>query len=115
VVNAGVWVMWTYFSGLIGSERSAREILAAELAAFKLEATRTFATPGAIEKSEERLAIAIDRCARSGSRASRCGQSPSRDARSGAKTGTWSMWGQRDAETMCLLAGGEGWQPRRAR
>ena len=28
-----------------------------------------------------------------------------------AKTGTWSMWGQRDAETMCLLAGGEGWQP----
>ena len=28
-----------------------------------------------------------------------------------AKTGTWTMWGQRDAETMCLLAGGEGWQP----
>jgi len=61
VLIAGVWVMWTYFSGLIGSERFAREALAAELAAFKLEATRTFATPGAIEKSEERLAIAIDR------------------------------------------------------
>jgi hypothetical protein len=27
-----------------------------------------------------------------------------------AKTGTWTMWGQRDAETMCLLTGGEGWQ-----
>jgi hypothetical protein len=28
-----------------------------------------------------------------------------------AKTGTWTMWGQRDGETMCLLTGGEGWQP----
>ena len=28
-----------------------------------------------------------------------------------AKTGTWSMWGQQGAETMCLLAGGEGWHP----
>ena len=27
------------------------------------------------------------------------------------KTGTWTMWGQRDAETMCLLTGGEGWEP----
>jgi len=27
-----------------------------------------------------------------------------------AKTGTWTMWGQRDAETMCLLTGGEGWE-----
>ena len=27
------------------------------------------------------------------------------------KTGTWTMWGQRDPETMCLLTGGEGWQP----
>jgi|SRR6516164_3131962 hypothetical protein len=26
-----------------------------------------------------------------------------------AKTGTWTMWGQRDGETMCLLTGGEGW------
>jgi hypothetical protein len=28
-----------------------------------------------------------------------------------AKTGTWTMWGQRDPETMCLLTGGEGWEP----
>ena len=27
------------------------------------------------------------------------------------KTGTWTMWGQRDGETLCLLTGGEGWQP----
>jgi hypothetical protein len=27
-----------------------------------------------------------------------------------AKTGTWTMWGQRDPDTVCLLAGGEGWQ-----
>jgi len=58
---AGLWVMWTYFSGEIAKERSAREELATDVAAFKLEATRTFATSGAIEKSEERLAIAIDR------------------------------------------------------
>ena len=28
-----------------------------------------------------------------------------------AKTGTWTMWGQRDPATMCLLTGGEGWEP----
>jgi hypothetical protein len=28
-----------------------------------------------------------------------------------AKTGTWTMWGQHDAETMCLITGGEGWEP----
>ena len=27
-----------------------------------------------------------------------------------AKSGTWTMWGQRDAETTCLLTGGEGWE-----
>ena len=27
-----------------------------------------------------------------------------------AKTGTWTMWGQHDAGTMCLLTGGEGWE-----
>jgi hypothetical protein len=61
IVAAGLWWVWTYFAALIAGERGAREQLANELAAFKLEATRTFATPGAIEKSEERLAIAIDR------------------------------------------------------
>jgi len=61
IVAAGLWVLWTYFSTQLTAERSARELLGNELAAFKLEATRTFATAGAIEKSEERLAIAIDR------------------------------------------------------
>jgi hypothetical protein len=61
IVAAGLWVLWTYFSTQITGERSARELLGNELAALKLEATRTFATAGAIEKSEERLAIAIDR------------------------------------------------------
>jgi hypothetical protein len=28
-----------------------------------------------------------------------------------AKTGTWTMWGQREPETMCLVTGGEGWEP----
>jgi hypothetical protein len=28
-----------------------------------------------------------------------------------AKTGTWTMWGQHDAGTMCLVTGGEGWEP----
>src|SRR5437762_2240483 len=28
-----------------------------------------------------------------------------------AKTGTWTMWGQRDPETVCLLTGGLDWQP----
>jgi hypothetical protein len=27
-----------------------------------------------------------------------------------ARTGTWTLWGQRGAETMCLLTGGESWQ-----
>ena len=27
-----------------------------------------------------------------------------------ATTGTWTMWGQHDAGTMCLLTGGEGWE-----
>jgi hypothetical protein len=27
-----------------------------------------------------------------------------------AKTGTWTMWGQREPDTMCLLTGGAGWQ-----
>jgi hypothetical protein len=27
-----------------------------------------------------------------------------------AKTGTWTLWGQRDADTICLLTGGEGWE-----
>lgn len=57
----GFWTLWTRFAAVIATERAAREQLAAELAAFKLEATRSFATPGAIEKSEERLTIAIDR------------------------------------------------------
>jgi hypothetical protein len=58
---AGLWVMWTYFSGQIAAEHGAREALAKDFADFKLEAARTYATSGAIEKSEERLAIAIDR------------------------------------------------------
>jgi hypothetical protein len=27
-----------------------------------------------------------------------------------ARTGTWTMWGQRDPDTTCLLTSGEGWQ-----
>lgn len=61
IVAAGLWALWTYLSAQMSTERLARERLDQELAAFKLEATRTFATAGAIEKSEERLAIAIDR------------------------------------------------------
>jgi hypothetical protein len=30
---------------------------------------------------------------------------------SNARTGTWTLWGQRGVETVCLLTGGEGWQP----
>jgi hypothetical protein len=26
------------------------------------------------------------------------------------RTGTWTMWGEKDADTACLLTGGEGWQ-----
>ena len=57
----GFWTLWTRLAAVVATERAAREQVAAELAAFKLEATRSFATPGAIEKSEERLTIAIDR------------------------------------------------------
>jgi hypothetical protein len=61
VVLAGAWAVWMRVGALLAGERMAREKLADALAAFKLEATRTFATAGAIEKSEERLALALDR------------------------------------------------------
>jgi hypothetical protein len=53
--------LWLRFDKALSTERSEREELTADLSAFKLEAFRTFATPGAIEKAEERLAIALDR------------------------------------------------------
>ena len=61
IVLAGAWAVWMRVGALVAAERMAREKLADALAAFKLEATRTFATAGAIEKSEERLALALDR------------------------------------------------------
>jgi hypothetical protein len=61
IVLAGAWAVWMRIGSLLANERMAREKLADALAAFKLEATRTFATAGAIEKSEERLAFALDR------------------------------------------------------
>ena len=54
IVLAGAWAVWMRVGALLAGERMAREKLADALAAFKLEATRTFATAGAIEKSEER-------------------------------------------------------------
>lgn len=27
------------------------------------------------------------------------------------KTGDWTMWGRRADDSLCLLTGGEGWQP----
>jgi hypothetical protein len=61
IALAGGWAAWMRLAALFAGERMAREKLADALAAFKLEAARTFATPGAIEKSEERLAVALDR------------------------------------------------------
>lgn len=58
---AGAWAVWMRAGAFLAHERMARERLADALAAFKLEAIRTFATAGAIEKSEERLALALDR------------------------------------------------------
>jgi hypothetical protein len=63
IALAGAWAVWLRVGALLSDERLAREALADALAAFKLEATRTFATPSAIEKSEERLALALDRLA----------------------------------------------------
>ena len=79
----GLWSLLRYFIAELAqerrwredadeAERSAREkvslddqnrnsILYRELSAYKLEAVEKFATAGAIEKSEERLALAIDK------------------------------------------------------
>jgi hypothetical protein len=61
IALAGAWAGWMRVGALLANERTAREKLADALAAFKLEATRTFATAGAIDKSEERLALALER------------------------------------------------------
>jgi chromosome segregation ATPase len=54
-----------YLTQQIDQERTWREEadreIAGKLADFKLEAVRTFATAGAIEKSEERLATSLDK------------------------------------------------------
>jgi hypothetical protein len=63
-VAALLSLLW-YLTGQIDQERVWREEAdretRGELTDFKLESVRTFATAGAIEKSEERLAIALDK------------------------------------------------------
>lgn len=62
---AGLLGLLRFFTVEIAQERRWREDAdsrhGADLASFKLEAVRTFATDGAIEKAEERLAIVIDK------------------------------------------------------
>jgi hypothetical protein len=53
--------LWRRFDAIIAAERVKSEAVAADLFAFRLEATRTYATAAAIEKSEARLSIAIEK------------------------------------------------------
>jgi hypothetical protein len=53
--------LWFRIEGMFAAEQEARIAIERDLAAYKLAAVDKFATAGAIEKSEERLAIALDK------------------------------------------------------
>jgi hypothetical protein len=63
-VSSLLGLLW-YLTGQIDQERKWREeadeVIRDNHNSFKLEATRTYVTSVSLEKSEERLAIAIDR------------------------------------------------------
>jgi hypothetical protein len=61
LVAGGYAWLWMRFDSAMTRIDEHVDAVAQDLTSFKLEANRTFATPGAIEKSEERLTIAIDR------------------------------------------------------